>query len=242
MIPGPDILIRCPHCGAKARYATIVSGNSGGATNWSDGKRDLPMLPSPPRFVRCARCGHCDWLEDAPRCDEAEVDVDDREAPGRRRPTPSVPYVLEASEADMLQALEHDAPRMSPERERDLRVLAWWKSNDRARSGRSALSRPGWPPGGITTDRSAPERPSAREPSRSAANRTRNLRALLPLLAGADVTHTLMRCEIHRQLGEFDEARRQLSGLTDPRYASVVAQFAEFCEARDSGLRRLRLG
>lgn len=61
MIPGPDLVLACPRCGAPARLFSIFSGNTFGTIAWTDGWRDAPMLPQPPRITRCHACGKIFW-------------------------------------------------------------------------------------------------------------------------------------------------------------------------------------
>ncbi|MFL5351956.1 hypothetical protein [Archangium sp.] len=62
MIPGPDIVIACPACGALHRYASLRSGNSFGAWGWTDGRVVSPLLPDRPRITRCHACGGFVWV------------------------------------------------------------------------------------------------------------------------------------------------------------------------------------
>lgn len=62
MIPGPDIVIACPACGALHRYASLRSGNSFGAWAWTDGRVVSPLLPDRPRITRCHACGGFFWV------------------------------------------------------------------------------------------------------------------------------------------------------------------------------------
>ena len=58
MTPAGDIIIQCPHCGEKKQVLQIGSGNTFGATWWSDGKADCPMLPQHSQVQRCPKCRH----------------------------------------------------------------------------------------------------------------------------------------------------------------------------------------
>ena len=57
MIPAHSALLRCPHCGALKEVLQLMSGNTIGATLWSDGKKNAPMLPRVSRIQRCPTCG-----------------------------------------------------------------------------------------------------------------------------------------------------------------------------------------
>jgi hypothetical protein len=65
MIPGPPIIISCPHCGRYAKKQTLVSANTFGAKIWSDGKRIAPNLPESPSLVQCKKCDQFYWVKDA---------------------------------------------------------------------------------------------------------------------------------------------------------------------------------
>jgi hypothetical protein len=65
MIPGPDIVIACPACGALHRYASLRSGSSFGAWGWTDGRVVSPLLPDRPRITCCQGCGGFFWVHRA---------------------------------------------------------------------------------------------------------------------------------------------------------------------------------
>jgi len=69
MTPGPPCRLTCPHCGGHKYIMSIASGNTFGATIWSDSKRDYPMLPQPSVVQYCPHCGHYFFFEDAERTD-----------------------------------------------------------------------------------------------------------------------------------------------------------------------------
>ena len=59
MIPGANLIIKCPACQFLHQRESLISGNTFGAEYFSDGKRDAPMLPDFPYFVKCnnQECG-----------------------------------------------------------------------------------------------------------------------------------------------------------------------------------------
>lgn len=57
MAPGPARKVYCPHCHAVKLIATIASGNTLGATMWSDMKQDAPMMPQASYVQKCEACG-----------------------------------------------------------------------------------------------------------------------------------------------------------------------------------------
>ena len=57
MLPAYSALLRCPHCGALKEVLQLMSGNTIGATLWSDTKHIAPMLPRVSHIQRCPTCG-----------------------------------------------------------------------------------------------------------------------------------------------------------------------------------------
>lgn len=65
MTLGPPTRLTCPHCGKSKYILSIASGNTFGATHWSDTKHDYPMLRHPSSVQRCPHCGGYFFYEDA---------------------------------------------------------------------------------------------------------------------------------------------------------------------------------
>lgn len=73
MIPGPPLLLECPKCGEEKRMMSIISGNTFGATQWSDMYREAPMLPTLSEVQKCPHCNSYFLLSQAKdRFDEEE--------------------------------------------------------------------------------------------------------------------------------------------------------------------------
>ena len=56
-IPGPPRVVECPKCGEEKRLVSLISGNTIGATQWSDMYMKAPMLPKASKVQRCGKCG-----------------------------------------------------------------------------------------------------------------------------------------------------------------------------------------
>ncbi len=65
MIPGPARIICCPFCGGEKELMNLMSGNTCGATIWSDTRRNYPMLPELSPIQQCPHCKNYYFLEDA---------------------------------------------------------------------------------------------------------------------------------------------------------------------------------
>jgi len=57
MILSNATILKCPHCGGTKEVMSITSGNTSGATLWSDAKWYASMLPQVSYIQRCPHCG-----------------------------------------------------------------------------------------------------------------------------------------------------------------------------------------
>jgi hypothetical protein len=215
MTQGPIFVICCPLCSGLAKYPTVASGNTFGAVYYTDGKRVAPMLPATPSVVRCAACRGVFWRSaaaevgqfDEQREDAAAVDADWRKAG----------YLHEPDEAEHLAALDR-LIASSPGEERGIRLLTWWRGNDRYRT---------------PSPTPAPDNPKV------ASRRHANMRQLIALLDTAEPSDQLMRAEALRQLGEFDQAVAILSKPFPPEYDTALSRLLGLCAQRDTVLQKL---
>ena len=75
MLPGPILIIECPFCAALIKLRTLASGNTYGATRWSDGKLDAPMLKERSELAKCKKCGHFYWIKNANEAQNARLNL-----------------------------------------------------------------------------------------------------------------------------------------------------------------------
>lgn len=223
MTSGPIQVVACPSCKAFAWYATVLSSNTFGARRWTDGKMIAPLVPQPPSFVRCRSCESLYWLDQA----ERKGTFDPLSAVGNNPKLGSAPSVEEPSEAEYYEALEN--PPEDPYRERELRTLAWWKSNDAHRG----------PEGGVAIqfgDDAPPPPKSDAEPAPPHEGRIPNMEALAAILDESDASALLMKAELLREMGRFPEALALLDRIRDERLQKLVDLFRGYCKAGDSAL------
>lgn len=64
MKPGPPLLAKCPECGHEKSLLSLISGNTIGAVQWSDGYSYAPMLPRVSRIQKCPECGAYFFMRD----------------------------------------------------------------------------------------------------------------------------------------------------------------------------------
>jgi len=215
MTPGPTHVVRCPLCGHLGQYDTINSGNTFGAKYYTDGRRVAPMLPEVPAVVLCQGCAGAFWLSQAEEAGTYEPYGFDAESPDPA--WTAAGRLAEPDEGSYFKWLDR-LLASSPERERELRLFAWWRGNDRHREEKSADE----------SDRT--DHVLAREA---------NMRALLPLLSSGEATDALMQAEILRELGEFDQALGVLSAPLPDGFDVAVRRLRSLSEAGDRRLREL---
>ena len=216
MIPGPDQIIACPKCKGLAKYRTIVSGNTFGATLWSDGKQVAPMLPVPPAVVKCRHCGEYYWLADAEEVGMVEQwNGEDHQI---KPEWTSAKEVIEPTEDEYYLALESSLVT-NPQEERNLRILAWWRSNDDFRNDYDEKDR---------------------QQTSMTEQRRKNLEGLVCLLHEDDLSDAIMKAEVLRELGEFESASKVLSSIDDSELTNIVRQLQYLVDEQDSRVRELR--
>ncbi len=173
------------------------------------------MLPEVPAVVLCQGCAGAFWLSQAEEVGAYEPYGFDTE-----RPDPAwaaAGKLGEPDEGGYFKWLDR-LLASSPERERELRLFAWWRGNDHYREEKPAEE----------SDRT--DHILAREA---------NMRALLPLLTSGEPTDALMQAEILRELGEFDQALAALSAPLPDGFDIAVRRLRSLSEAGDRQLREL---
>jgi hypothetical protein len=200
MTPGPTLIKECPHCGQLFCEATLNSGNTFGATYWTDGKREAPMLPESPSLVKCGSCDKFIWIDEAEEVGQVE--------PFESTSQFDTLDFVELDEQGYLDALDQEITS-DPEKTHYLRMKAWWAANDQHRQD---------------TDH-------AGEPVRSEGAR-RNMDRLCESLSDSDEEQRLMKAELTRELGNFEEAGRLLASLTRPELQHAVQRITQLNQER----------
>ena len=63
MLPAPAQLYKCPHCGKTKPMLSLTSGNTFGGELWSDGRAIYPMHPSISAIQKCPNCGKYSFFD-----------------------------------------------------------------------------------------------------------------------------------------------------------------------------------
>ena len=212
MTPGPTIIRRCAKCAGLLQQRTLATGNTRGAKYWTDGEMQASMLPRTQALIRCPHCGSIAWLKDFVEIDSYETDLgslafiekddelkaDYEEAMRKRAQYEVFPY-YEHPSAEELFAYP-DTTTLSPEKELQVRVMAWRTFNNVRRD----------------TDQSDP----------LSSQEVKNLSRVVQLLDQQDLSLPLLKGEALRELGFLDEARRLIEdALFVDEGEEDVAQF-----------------
>jgi len=203
MTPGPSIIIECPHCNKLLSRSSLGSGNTFGATHWSDGKMDAPMLPDFPEIVRCSICDAFIWIKDTREIgmyDWFNESTNDN-VPEEWKKAKSVTW---PERSDFEKAIEQKQGT-SIEREKYLRMQLWWHLNDPVRNGERSTILP-------------PE---------NAELFFGNLEHLSQLLVDGSPDDQIMRAEIARECGDFEKCLVRLMVIPE-KYADVSNQIRTF--------------
>ena len=129
MTPGPILIKQCKRCLKSFSESTLGSGNTFGATFWTDGKIEAPMLPDTPDLVKCPHCGQFLWIAKASVVEEIDP-FHSGDA------WPDIPSYEELTEAEYLEALKMGIAKTKSQQIRT-RICAWWKANDPLRDSHS---------------------------------------------------------------------------------------------------------
>lgn len=182
----PSPVIQCPGTEDVRRVMRLSSGNTFGALIWSDGFMLAPGMPDLPQITRCGDSGPIFWVDTARVLGTVSFWAEGGDARWQHAP---LARALKGEE--LLDALAQGLGDTA-ERERYLRLRAWWAANAQFRQ--SAV-----PPGAPSTSDFAPG-------SKARAN----LEALTMLFDESVPSERLMKVEALRELARFDEARALL--------------------------------
>lgn len=123
---GPTIIRKCSACFKPIQQRTLGSGNTFGATHWTDGKLQAYMLPDRPLLVMCPHCHVPLWIDELEKLGVVGPwgDEEGQFKDARRYETPSLDDYF------ALLAIGVGEPK----KERCVRVRAWWAGNDKRRA------------------------------------------------------------------------------------------------------------
>ena len=234
MLPGPDKVIVCPSCKGLETYLTLYSFTEIRPYTWTDGFRISMQRPRPPGIVKCGQCSYVYWLKDAEVIGEVPLWGGTTSSPGWHK----AEHVVEPSETDYYAALASGLGR-TPEEERSARVLGWWKSNEPLRGDIVTQVYKSWNFSPVRENAGRRVRHEIGTWNLDPPTRQANMELLLALLDMSNAGDRLMKAEVLRQLGRFDEALAALRNVGSEEASWIVDQVRPLCEEEDQLVRLL---
>ncbi len=208
MLPGPTYIRECPHCQGKFTEPSMASGNTFGAKFWPDGKMDAPMMPSYPAYVGCPHCPESFWLEDTKEVGSIswgeEIEITDLGS----KPVQQKNHVRYKNPTEEIYIQGLREANLSQEKEIYLRSKLMQIYNDVNRDQK--VQKPAITP------------------------QVENWNRLLEILDPKDTQEKLLKVEIYREMGNFEEAKKAFTGEFDEEYMDTIDILDKLIEARDS--------
>lgn len=216
MILGPTYVYACPDCQYRVTKRSLASGNTFGATHYSDMRVDAPMMPSYPRITKCEQCDCTFWLDEETKVEGAIMPriahfYDDDFTPNETK-NPAFGDQLElhpAKEVDregIKDALFMNVQR-DEEDEKHLRYLLLWTYHKQLLDGTMQ-----------------------REALNEELDYLDNIDALLKLIEG-DKDSTVFCAELNRFAGKFDRCFELIEPFTEEFMGPIVGEIHDRCLA-----------
>lgn len=229
MRPGPTQIKKCSSCAGLISESTIASGNTFGAKFWTDGVMHAPMLPVTPQLAKCPRCSSIVFLRNLELLEEVEflrpfefhIDEPNAKPAEVKQHLTAKRYEL-PNFSELINHVKNK--KLSSQVECIARVQAWRAGNDARRNSDT--------------------------PKPLNEEETRNLEQLLSLLDEPHDFSDLVKVEVLRNLGRFDEAETAFIAANFDHKEEDTAQFileliglddAQVCEITQEDSREWRL-
>jgi hypothetical protein len=186
----------------------MASGNTFGAKFWPDGKIDAPMMPEYPSYVGCPHCPASFWLEDTKEVGSIswgeEIEITDLVSKSVQQKN----HVKYKNPSEELYIRGLREANLSPEKEIYLRSKLMQLYND------------------VNRDQKVQPPPID--------SQIENWNRLLEILDSKETHEKLLKVEIYREMGNFEEAKKAFTGEFDEEYMDTMDMLDKLIEARDS--------
>ena len=254
MLPGPTLIMKAPGCQKPVKFSTIVSGNTFRMTLWTDGKQHAPMLPDSPWLRKSPSEGVLFWSDE---CEEiGSINHLHGDHKSSQPEWQDLEFAEEPDEADYFRAIELGMGD-TPKKLRYLRVRLWWAGNDAVREKRSSKVSDkrqktieefvqmvyGDDCTKDNLEEDIQQLTSERNPKEKSwelsLEHLQNLEQLESMFSETRQSERLMRAEICRNLGKFEEAQRLLQFTFSKVYLHSAQKIAELCAKRDKMVARV---
>lgn len=209
---------QCPNCDCKFQFRVTASHNTIDAKFYTDGYVEGPMYDAGSELLRCPECKRYFWQKDVPK----ELSMRDskfRSDPERR----SLPHEISVGGNDYDELLDQSFWK-TEDQEKYIRIRAWWSFNNGNRSNQlNELMLILY-----LNDSEKIEKDFDLSPKQED-----NLNKLLKLLDPNDQNDSIMRAEIYRQLGKFDECLNQLDKAYDDDLRAAIETIKDLANSNN---------
>lgn len=225
MLLGPIFYKKCSECFVIFKEQAFGSGNTFGATYWTDGRMNSTMMVDGMSLVICPNCKTPVWLEELEKVGSVTPWLSyfpDAEQQAEAEKENYEIAKLGAAKAEFCQGIFSDDYYLllkkgikDPKKEIYVRLNLWWTENDFRREMRCIFE--------------------MRE------EEIGNLQALILLLDESDEQQLMMKAEALREIGKFEDAISILDKSTNPEFAGVVHFIKNLCINEDPFVKKIEL-
>lgn len=208
MLPGPTHILQCSECGECFKRGTLSSGNNFGRKYWTDGEFTGSRFYAPPQLVKCPHCQMIIWLQDQNKVNEIPnyLTFLEKETKPDKSLT-GLPFYEDVSETELATFLEVNSPQT--DREAYARTMLWRLGNNKRRTGvESPLS----------------------------DLEIKNLQKLVEICSANDDESVLLKIEMLRELGKFEDAQKLLKFNFTEDYQHLAEAQQQFLDQKTSAL------
>lgn len=203
MLLGPNYVYKCPNCGNLLVQGSLISGNTFGATIYSDGKTIAPMLQEFPNLTKCKKCETILWLSKLKEIGIYEWNSVEN---------------LKLQHADRAEFLEiedyyialNKGIAENHDEELMIRQQIWWAYNDKIRQGQK-----------IFID------------EKDELRWKENVEKLRTLFDPSDINQKIMIAEINRNLGDFESCIGIIQGIENDDLKWLKEKFLNECKRKN---------
>ena len=208
MLPGPTHILQCSECGECFKRGTLSSGNNFGRKHWTDGEFTGSRFYAPPQLVKCPHCDAVIWLQEQDKVNEIPgyLSFLGKEEKADKTLT-ELPFYEDVNEIDLVRFLE--ANNLVTNKEVVARIQLWRLGNNKRRTG---IDSP-------LTDLEI-----------------KNLQKLVEICSANDDESVLLKIEMLRELGKFEDAQKLLKFNFTEDYQHLAEAQQQFIDQKTSTL------
>ncbi len=206
---GPILVYKCPKCKNLISKESLISGNTFGATIYSDGKMNASRCPEYPSIVKCSKCKLIFWLNGKYYIGTEATEFSENileEYKGieiERSKFLTFDEYLEALDTLNFETVHEEI---------FIRQRIWWEFNHRERKDLPFFN--------------------------SSTEETiwlKNINHLLELFDPNDVHQRILIAELNRHVGNFEDCMDIINKLDDgERWKKYKTYFAEECDKKNT--------